>query len=97
MLCYFTGNVYSFVHNKNGAQTLSQQSLEVIATDLTKAFSQGAATRIQQTLGIELKVRSALTSDQIQDVYVFTWIRMAHNPMVKKLFENIFNVNLKCY
>ena len=85
----YIGDVHGFTHSKNGAQTLSRQSLEVIARDLSKAFSEEAAENLQQiTQFIKLKVRSPMTADQIENVYVFTWLRMAHKTNVR--FFNLF-------
>ena len=80
--------MYSFTHSKNGAKTLPQSYVEIIAKDLSNAFSLKARqNHIQRSKKkIIIKTRSVRSSD-IQDVYVFTWFGMAHKLNVRNYFK----------
>ena len=82
--------MYSFTHSKNGPKKLSQAYVDIIANDLNNAFSMKARlNHLQLSNGqIVIKTRSIKPSD-IQDVYVFTWLGMAHKIDVRKLVDNM--------
>ena len=84
---YFTGSVRSFVHSSSAPKQLSDESLGVIANDLNFAFSMDAKDdHARRTNGAyRIKTRTVKV-DHIKEVYVFTWLRMAHKLTVSLIF-----------
>ena len=81
---HYTGNVHSFVHSSNGPRTLSQENVDTIAEDLSNAFSLKARDDyLMRTNGQYMLQLRTVKADDIKDVYVFTWLRMAHKTNVR--------------
>ena len=64
--------------------------MDIIANDLNNAFSMKARQNHlrRNNEQIVIKTRSIKPSD-IQDVYVFTWLGMAHKIDVRKLVDDM--------
>lgn len=74
--------MHNFTHRSLGPNNLSPKNVKEIADDLDNAFSEKSIKdHIERTekIGkpVTLKMRN-VAPEHIQDVYVFTWLKMAH-------------------
>ena len=77
------GGVFKFEYHKStsteaqtGTDTLTYNQRDIIATDLTEAFSKKANMSLNDRTGKSLRERVKIMPKDIQDVYVFTWLKM---------------------
>lgn len=85
-LVFCTGIVRSFYHKAKESEQLSKGSLKAIAKDLNKAFSnESRDDHADRTLKPYVIVPKTVKKEYIKEVYVFTWLRMAHELTVSFL------------
>ena len=77
------GRVSKFEYHKStsteaqtGTGTLTPDQLNTIAHDLTEAFSEEANMSLKARTKKTLRERVKIMPGDIQDVYVFTWLKM---------------------
>ena len=100
---FFLGDVYHFEHHSNSQRsidnTLHPNQLNSIAKDISEALSgpandyfEAATAGLGQTKS--LRVRKKIKGNDIEDVYVFTWLRMKNDADVICFFYKFHFVYL---